>query len=422
LLKRISEIINFKYEQSKAVLVLLLVIAGEARETELLATLRGESWSEKDLRQAQMQGYYEKLLDASPISNRTSNESVAKNEPPPFAVFPFRDAGIVEEVPTYLRWRMRPNLVIRWNGATFRTNSLGFRTPEVEREKPARTYRIVVFGSSNTMGHGVNDDDPYPRLLERWLNEQIGPTRRVEVVNLAVSGDSPTRRLQRLREEGGRFGADWLLCDATVFDYSLEEDHLKAIVLRNIPIPFDFVREALRRSGVTAADSPASFQRKLRDESEWLLDGAYSGWSEEAKRLGIPMTVVILPRTNRKIESLRMFRQIRTLADRHGLDYLDLSGAFRDLEENRIQVSPWDNHPGALGHRAIFEALRSALQRRGGLPGLPLSHSQTQERRGLAGDVAAAMEAPQRRDLEGRGVGDPILGSKLNYLISYLKF
>lgn len=371
---RIASMPVVRASLAPTVLVALLVMAAKASDSDLVATLRGRAWFEDEIGQGQTQGYYENLLDNSRKAGPKRTENDALNVPPPQGVVLFRDAGIVDEARTYLRWKLRPNLDARWNGTVFRTNSLGFRTPEVSTKKPAGTYRIVVFGSSNTMGQGVNDDDPYPRHLERWLNWRMGTATgpRIEVVNLSVSGDSPTRRLQRMHEEGERFQADWFLCDATVFDYFLEESHMKAVLAENIAIPFDFVREALERAGISAADSPAELQRKLRGQYEWFLDRTYGAWSSEAKRLGVPMTVVILPRTDHQMSSPRVFQLVRTLCERHGLKYLDFSGAFHGLDEQRLQVSSWDHHPSALGHFAIFEAFRDAVERQGGLPGLPL--------------------------------------------------
>jgi hypothetical protein len=365
---------RLRHARGVSPMVLLLVMAAGGRGTRFLATLRGGSATEVDPGQSYRHGYYETLINASRPSRLWENEPGATNEPPAIAVIPFRDAGIVEEVPNYLRWRMRPNLDLRWNGTVFRTNRFGYRTPEVEPEKRDGTYRIAVFGSSNTMGHGVNDEETYPRRLERWLNEETRGAPRVEVVNLAVAGEPPTCRLQRLREEGERIDADWLLCDATVFDSILEAEHLRAVVSRKIPIPLGFVREAIRRSGASAADTAEAFERKLGDQSEALLDGAYAGWSAEARQRGVPLSVVILPRSDRRVESLRMFRLIRTLASRHALECFDLSGAFRGLDADQIPVSRWDNHPGPLGHRAIFEAFRATLIDRGGPPGLTLSN------------------------------------------------
>ena len=111
----------------------------------------------------------------------------------------------------------------------------------------------------------------YTRHLEQWLNAWTGPSRRVEVVNLAVAGDSPTRRLERMKKEAGRWNADWLLCDASALDSWLEDNHIHSVLQRGLPIPFPFVKKAIRRSGVTAADSIEVFRDKFRGESEGLL-------------------------------------------------------------------------------------------------------------------------------------------------------
>jgi hypothetical protein len=200
----------------------------------------------------------------------------------------------------YVRWKLRPNLETTWYGAKFRTNSHGFRTPEVELEKPPGTYRIVVFGSSNTMGYGVHDEETYTQHLEAWLNQCARPGLRTEVVNLAVSGDSPSRRLARLQQEAARFQPDWVLCDASPFDAWLEEAHIHAALQRKLPIPFDFVREAIERTRVSAMDALDAFRTKFQGEAERMYREVYAGWSAEARRLGVPLTVVILPRSDAK--------------------------------------------------------------------------------------------------------------------------
>jgi len=351
-------------------MVFLLALAGVAGDSALVTTLRGFSFDSEAPR-APALGYYEGLINAPRFE-------VAENTPlPPPGWLPFGGAvtGIVRQFPTYLLWEMNPRLDIRWNGTRFRTNSMGFRTPEVSLEKPERTYRVLVFGSSNTMGYGVNDDEVYARLLERWLNQWLGPERRVEVVNLAVAGDSPTRKLARFQKEAGRYTADWLLWDASVLDSWLEDTHVHTILRHGIPIPFPFVQAAIRRSGATAADSLESFRDKFRSASEGVLAGVYGLLSAEAARRHIPLTVVILPRADSKAKSTRAFQLIRTLSSQNGLDYLDLSAAFDQMDIEEFRISDWDKHPSARGHQAIFEALRDAILRQGGLPGFSTSSS-----------------------------------------------
>ncbi len=352
----------------------LLLLGLFSGESGFVPSLRGNSDQAKTTQSA-THGYYEAILNS-----RQPGTSPDGPEPPPgWVPFGGEQAGIVEEVPSYIRWKMRPNLETTWYGAAFRTNSHGFRTPEVQLEKPPGTYRIVLFGSSNTMGYGVSNEEIYTRHLEDWLNRRVGPALRTEVVNLAVSGDSPTRRLARLQQEAARFQPDWVICDASPFDSWLEEAHIHATLQRNLPIPFDFVRDAVERTGVSANDSLEAFRVKFQGEAERMYSQVYDCWSAEARRLGVPLTVVILPRSDAKDKSLRVIQLIQSVANRHGLDYLDLSDAFDELEADEFCLSDWDKHPNARGHRAIFDELRDALLARGGPPGLSLSQKERTE-------------------------------------------
>jgi hypothetical protein len=375
----ISRILRNRPGSAPALMVFLLAIAGLAGDTALVSTLRGFSIA-NEARHAPTLGYYEGLINAP------GREIAADLPQPPPGWLPFGGdvTGIVTELSTYLRWEMKPNLNIRWNGTVFKTNSLGFRTPEVRPEKPAGTFRVLVFGSSNTMGYGVNNDDMYTRHLERFLDAWMGPTRRVEVVNLAVAGDSPTRRLARMKKEAERWSADWLLCDATALDSWLEDNHIQSVLLRGIPIPFPFVQDAVRRSGATGADSIEVFRDKFRGESERVVGRVYAAWKDEAARAQIPLTVLILPRGDSKAKSNRVFQLIRSLCVQNGLDFIDMASAFDHMEVDEFRISDWDKHPNARGHRVIFEALRDAILRRGQLPGLSPSPSLPEDGRSLA--------------------------------------
>jgi GDSL-like Lipase/Acylhydrolase family len=361
----ISRLLAQRQGSAPALMVFLLAMAGIAGDTAVMSTLRGYAVRD-EARSVPTLGYYEALINSGP--RQVLDDS--PHPPPGWLPFGGEVTGIVNELPTYLRWEMKPNLDILWNGTSFQTNRLGFRTPEVSLEKPAGTYRILVFGSSNTMGYGVNNSEMYTRQLEQFLDAWTGPSLRVEVVNLAVAGDSPTRRLERMKKEAGRWNADWLLCDASVLDTWLEDNHVHTVIQRGLPIPHPFVKEALRRSGVTAADSLDVFRDKFRDESERVVSGVYAAWSQEAARLQTPLSIVILPRGDSKAKSPRVFQLIRSLCTQNGLDYIDISSAFDDMDVDEFRVSEWDKHPNARGHRVMFESLRDAILRRGQLPGL----------------------------------------------------
>jgi hypothetical protein len=335
--------------------VALLVLPAVNPASPLVQALRGTTRLDPEIEIARTDGYYEQLIQ-SPSERRQPRPS----EPPP-GWTTFSDSGLVDEVPDYRRRMLRPNLDARWNGTSFRTNGLGHRGPAISPGKPPGTFRVVVLGSSNTMGHGVEDEQTYARLLERWLAGKAGLGRRVEVVNLAVSGDSPTQQLLRLQLDAPGLDPDWILSDITALSFSLEEQHLRWVVGKGVEVPFDFVRDALGQSGVEPDDSPEEFHRKLSPTLKPMLGRTIEGWSTMAKRIGVPLTVVILPRADSKTESPGLFRLFRELADRQGLRHCDLTDAFDRLELDEYRISPWDHHPNALGHRLIFARLRDGL-------------------------------------------------------------
>ena len=363
---------------AEPVLLVALLVPGASRA---LDTLRGPG-SEIDRDQADddralARGYYEGLIDATSAPadaprqpGRDSGEDGEGKATPPPGWVPFERAGLVEDDPGFLVWRLRPGLDLAWNDSTFRTNALGFRGPEVERPKSPMTFRVVVLGSSNTLAQGANDEDGYVRLLERWLAGRAGPARRVEVVNLAVSGYAPTQRLHRLATEVEALEPDWVLADASALDLFLEELHLRAVVRNGHPIPYPFVRRALAEAGVSPGDSADDFGHKLRPVHEALLDGSYAGLAAEARRLGVPLSVIVVPRADARKDNRRMLGRIASAARRQGLTVLDVSDSFEAGDLDDYRQGPWDGHPDARGHRRIFDRLLAEIRGAGGLPAL----------------------------------------------------
>lgn len=90
----------------------------------------------------------------------------------------------------------RPNATIKvYTGPipyTIKTNSLGFRGPEITVEKSPGTTRIVALGDSVTDGFYVENENTYPFQLEKILR-QAG--HKVEVVNAARGESSIDREM-----------------------------------------------------------------------------------------------------------------------------------------------------------------------------------------------------------------------------------
>lgn len=89
-------------------------------------------------------------------------------------------------------------------------NRLGYRDPERTPEKPRGTVRIFCMGWSNTFGVGVDDDDTYPRQLERRLNRQY-PGRRFEVWNGGANAYVLAQMVERAEQAVREYDPDILI-------------------------------------------------------------------------------------------------------------------------------------------------------------------------------------------------------------------
>jgi lysophospholipase L1-like esterase len=77
-------------------------------------------------------------------------------------------------------------------------NELGFRGPEIERDKGDR-FRIVAIGESTTFGLTILPNDrPWPEVLEARIREDYECARPVQVINAGVPGWSIGQQVKRL--------------------------------------------------------------------------------------------------------------------------------------------------------------------------------------------------------------------------------
>ena len=103
----------------------------------------------------------------------------------------------------------------------YRTNAHGFRGPEFSIEKAAGELRIICMGDSHTYGEGVEESQTYPSRLEQIMKEAAG-RRRVEVINMGVSGYSSCQGLLLLEKEALKLAPDYVVIAYGSNDYYTE--------------------------------------------------------------------------------------------------------------------------------------------------------------------------------------------------------
>ena len=86
-------------------------------------------------------------------------------------------------------------------------NSLGFRGPEFQPNKPKGTFRIVCLGESSTFGYHNSDSGTYPIQLEKVLRQTSGDAN-IEVINAGFPYYNSGSILALLKEEISRYDPD----------------------------------------------------------------------------------------------------------------------------------------------------------------------------------------------------------------------
>jgi hypothetical protein len=275
-------------------------------------------------------------------------------------------------------FRMKPSLDLDLGSFRLRTNALGFRGPEISRDKPEGTFRIVVLGDSVAFGYGVDDEVTFLRRWEKELNAK-GPGR-FEVVNTGHLVYDTMQEYALLRDDGMRLQPDLVLLVFVANDIEPTRDVVEQLLLHRPPDP----AEALRDPGdlwTTLADwcrplLPATAKLlELRSDPAvrilsalppgtefvpeklgkgprgWLRSQqALLGIAELCSKANVPFAVLDHARPE--------LRALPEFCRAHGIRYFPF---LLTPEQLKLPVSNsmLDPHHNALGHELVLERLRA---------------------------------------------------------------
>lgn len=240
------------------------------------------------------------------------------------------------------------------------------RGPRVARDKPDGVFRIVVVGDSIAFGWGVAEQDAFPRVLERLLNEGPMPpgVTRFEVVNGSTPGWGIPSYYVFLRDFGLELAPDLVV--VTFINNDLTDiiqvlDGGQATPDRWLELPRWaqglYVARAVKDVHDILGNARGDFFLSLEAAPEVVdpaVDSAVDGFAGIAALCGgVPVVVM---------DTLGdgMGKQLDRFAA--GLEERGIARvpAFlrREGYEETYAISPIDVHPNARGHREYAGWLR----------------------------------------------------------------
>src|SRR3989338_553025 len=122
-------------------------------------------------------------------------------------------------------------------------NSLGLRSPEIKIEKSQDTFRILFLGDSFVQGYGVEEEESFPRLLEKELNTKFGGKPKVEVVNAGVPNYSPLIEYLYLKNEGLKLSPDLVILEFDLTDFSNDLVYSREVNYAEREEPLGFMKK-----------------------------------------------------------------------------------------------------------------------------------------------------------------------------------
>jgi len=166
------------------------------------------------------------------------------------------------------------------------------------------------------------------------------------------------------------FHPDLVIYSATTLDSRLMEIHICELLRKKVDLKYDFARDETARAGIVDKDlrtTPRGRKRlksKLRPFYWGLYDRTLGAIAAECRSADIPLVVVIIPRVGKEdVPAARAepVARLKAMAAHNGLPIIDLTDTFDQLDPAALAIAAWDNHPNAMGHQRLFQALAGAV-------------------------------------------------------------
>lgn len=112
-----------------------------------------------------------------------------------------------------LFWKLKPNqrCYTKVGHKPVHINSKGTRGKEFNEDKPDDVFRIISLGDSRTFGWGLSEPETYSGLLESLLQEQVGDSLKIEVINAGVNAWSYAQIYVYLKDIAMRYSPDLVI-------------------------------------------------------------------------------------------------------------------------------------------------------------------------------------------------------------------
>lgn len=285
-----------------------------------------------------------------------------------------------------LYWKLKPNqnCYTKVDLRPVHINSLGTRGPEFQADKIPGTIRILSLGDSRTFGWGLREEETYSTRLKELLQQELGTTKQVEVINAGVNAWSFPQMLVYFRDTALRYRPDVVIVAEanlwTQFSERNSPEFVKKFMsrvrlknfLRRIAIYHYFVEIRLKafyerhRTKFIPVDPNRDtlFKEQQQADPDAVFRSSLQGIVDAAITNHVQPVLLYLPTEDEFIATNRPTSQVlqvkSELGRKHNLAFIDISQAVR-AETNSVYLEGDPVHFNPRGNEIIARQLFRAL-------------------------------------------------------------
>ena len=305
-------------------------------------------------------GYYENLLSVDRFNSQLWEVYTKK----PANWLDVQNAGLKRFTGDFAQTELVRSFVSQTPYGILSVNRWGMRDKDYERTPPANTYRIALLGASSVMGWGVSDGETFEALVETRLNQERGAAAEpsYEILNFGVPGYQPPQQLMAL-DNALTFSPNAVIYVATGRELSRATSYLVEVVRKKIEIPYEPLRDIVRKAGLDPSMDEAPSLRRLEPFSIEILSSTYRRIVEQTRAHGAVAVFMFLPQVREGTWQEETAETLR-VAESAGFVIIDMADVYKGQDIATIRLAEWDDHPNRRGHELIASRLYDELQKK----------------------------------------------------------
>ena len=264
----------------------------------------------------------------------------------------------------------RPSSRATLMGVDVSLNALGDRGPELAPVRDSLRKRVLVLGSSITMGWGVPLPQTFTATTEQRLNEArpFGPRYSFEVVNGGIGNYNTVFQHALFRRQLPVVKPDLVVLHYFISDVQPRTMGRDSFILKHSYLAafmFDKWSQVKLRFGGEYVDLFTFYDRLYADDSPaWATTRQHiQGMRDEAARAGAPLMIVITPDIHDLSSGTpyaKLYDKLETTFSGMGIPTVNTFAALQQQfgrDVSTLWIQPDDPHPNAKGHAVMADVL-----------------------------------------------------------------